>query len=474
MTTDAGRTPPPTKRHRTEASQQDHKSPNKLFKDCTITFAADVSGSTRNRVLDTEKHTILRIGSELNQPAKTEAQVVPWSTEVGRAVPLSGVTTLKSQALTNPSKLCSSRNSIESLQKSSLWCLMTDGFVDEDEVQRFANAVPDIQLHGTPCILIIFGWRPAKPLDVNISVGYPLLAVAPHSLVLFHDIVTDEVWPLAAKGCFEALLPSVYSDDDAAADSDELAEIKTEDEVDTDTNSNPNFGLEGQDTRGVHGAAKITVECKSSPKPAMKTLSNDNKAVKSSRSIKMESIPYGFASRDGPSSTASVSGGVQWSNLQRIEYSDLATLRIPAPLPLSVDHVALSGNRSINIMDVLNNNVSRNQSFSILSNDFDRDTLLATASSRGMGAQANEWLRRSSTADVPPQVRQAASRGQRTLDSSRGTGYASLEGLGRSARLASQGTNMSTASTLVGEDRGTRGSDRTVVDYADVLRRHLG
>ena len=454
MTTNAGRTPPPFKRRKTEETQRDGMNADKLFKDCTVTFAVDVSGSTKNRVLDTEKHAILKIGSELNQYAKAEAQVVPWSTEVGRAVLLSDVMALRSQALTNPSKLCSSRNSIDSLRKSSLWFLMTDGFVDEDEVRKFVNVVPDIQLHGTPCILIIFGWRPPKPLDVNISVGYPMLAVAPHSLVLFHDVVTDEVWPLAAKGCFEALLPGVYGDN--TADDGEWTDMKMEYQMDTTTKSHVNVGHEAEDTRDMHGAARVKAESKFSPKTATNILSDEGKAEGSLRKIKLESIPNISASFDEFPSNASTSGGVQWTSLKRIEYSDLASLRIPKPLPLSVDHVAPSGNRSISIMDVLKDNVPRHQSFSILSNDYDRDTLLATASSRGMGAQANEWLRRGSTAEAPTQVRQAALRGQRTLNSSRGTGYASLEGLGRSGRLASLRGNLSTASTLIGEERVTR------------------
>ena len=470
MTTKAERTPP-SKRQKTEATQQDGENADKLFKDCTVTFAVDVSGSTKNRVLDSEKHTILKIGSELNQPAKILAQVVPWSTEVGQAVTMSGVMDLKSQALTNPSKLCFSRNSIDPLRKSSLWFLMTDGLVDEDEVQKFANAVPDIQLHGTPCVLIIFGWRPAKPLDVNISVGYPMLAVAPHSLVLFHDIVTDEVWPLAAKGCFEALLPSVYNDN--TADDDGETDMKQESKTDANKKYNAKVGLKVEDTRELHGAAKVKAEPKFGPKTSTNIQEKEGNVEGSIRETNLKSLPNASASFDDFTPNTPIAGEVQWTSLQRIEYSDLATLRIPASPPLMVDHIALSGNRSISILDVLNNNVSRQQSFSILSNDYDRDTLLATASSRGMSAQANEWLRRSSTAETPPEVRQAALRGQRTLNSSRDTGYASLEGLGHSGRLASLGMNMSTASTLVEDERATRGSDRTVVDYADLLRRRF-
>lgn len=196
-----------------EIRMEDKKEIAKPFSDCTVTLAVDVSGSTAGRVLAVEKGAISTISSELAEPAKKAALIVPWSHRVYPTITLGGIRALEAKAGTQPSNLCYSQNSVTALQKSSLWFLMTDGQVYEHEIHKFANAVPDIQLHGTACVIIIFGRRPAMPKIINVSVGYSVFAVAPHCLLLFHDIMTEEVFALRAKGCFESLLPDNIVED---------------------------------------------------------------------------------------------------------------------------------------------------------------------------------------------------------------------------------------------------------------------
>ena len=440
MAPNAGSSRPPAKKQRLEPVQEDEKNTGKPFKDCTITFAVDVSGSTFGSVLDAEQQAILKISSHLKRPAMSAAKVVPWSTEVRPAVPLSGVPTLSSQGGTYPSDLCSSRHSITTLRQSSLWFLMTDGLVQEWEINKFANAVPKIQLHGTACVFIIFGRRPDSPKDANISVGFSVFAVVPHSVILFHDIITDDVWVLAAKGCFEALLPS--------DDEDDLDKMNVKLEKEKDTKSGVGIKSENTQENGFDGQSKTDKN----------TFLKRKKEVKSEGSSNAN--PLSIISPE-PADNTTRPQPTQWSDYPQISYADLTALHIPAPMPLSVDHIALSSGHSVSISDVLNNTVPRHQSFAILSNDSDRDTLLATASSRGLSARAHGWLRAQDTVDAPAQVRRSVGLGRQTLRSSEQSRHSSVDGLGssrwaaRSRGVGSQGSNLSTAETVVGEKVGS-------------------
>lgn len=438
--------PPPSKKQKLEPIQEDKKDTSQPFKDCNITFAVDVSASTSGSVLEAEKQAIIKISSHLNRPAMSAAKIVPWSTEVQPAVPLSGVPALQSQGGTIPSKLCSSRHSITTLRQSSLWFLMTDGKVHEREINQLANAVPRIHLHGTAAVFIIFGRRPALPKDADISVGFSVFAVVPHSVILFHDILTDDVWVLAAKGCFEVLLPR---DND---DGSENLDVPSEDEE----SNNSDVGIKSETTSENTSNDQSIPEANAFLKQEMKP-----KPEESSIASLLSAInPRHATNSAGPHPA-------QWSDYPQISYADLTALHIPAPMPLSVNQIALSSGHSVSITDVLNNTVPRHQSFAILSNDSDRDTLLATASSRGLGARAHGWLRAQDTPDAPDQVRRSVGAGRQMLRSSECSSHSSVEGLGsrgfRSRPNASRGSNLSTAETLVGEEKVGSGSSVTVV-----------
>lgn len=370
----------------------------KPFQDCTITLAVDVSGSTAGKVLSVEKSAITTICSQLTHDAKNDAQIVPWSGVVYPTLKLEEVHKLVSRGMTDPSDLCRSASSVTALRKSSLWFLMTDGHVGVHEIQTFANAVPNIQLHGTACVVIIFGSRPAMPKDVNISVGYSAFAVAPHCMILFHDTNSEEVYALRAKGCFESLLPS---DQDTPASSNNT-EVKTEDATGTKTD------------------IKIKVQ-------------SEEKEI------------------------AQVDMDTKWADVARITYRDLASLHIPNPVPLSTNHIALSDGSSISIDDVLNNNIPEPVSARLFSNERDLTSVLTTAGSRGLGDRADRWLTRSNDAAAAAGDRGrlgSIGMGRHLMQTSRGTGMASLNGLTNSARWTApeRPANLSTASTLVGYD----------------------
>ena len=389
---------PTTKKEKLDPgySEEQKTDTAKPFKDCTITLAVDVSGSTAGQVLSVEKSAIVAICSQLNSPSKHDAQIVPWSTAVYPTTNLLQAYTLRARDGTNPSSLCRSASSITALRRSELWFLMTDGQVNVHEIQNFANAVPDIQLHGTACVVIIFGSRPAMPKDVNISVGYSVFAVAPHCLILFHDINSEEVYALRAKGCFESLLPD---DNDAPAPS-------------------TNTGIKTEDATGTKPDTKTKIQ---SEEMAASQLDTDTK----------------------------------WANVARITYRDLARLHIPAPIPLSTNHIALSDGSSISIDDVLNNNLPEPVSARLFSNERDLTSVLTSAGSRGLGDSADRWLTRSNdAAEAVGDRRRLGSigMGRHLMQTSRGTGMASVNGLTNSARGSApeRSASLSTASTLVG------------------------
>ncbi|KAG7006833.1 hypothetical protein G7Y79_00012g031690 [Physcia stellaris] len=366
----------------------------KPFEDCTITLAVDVSGSTAGKVLSVEKSAITTICSQLTHDAKNDAQIVPWSGAVYPTLKLEEVHRLVPKDMTDPSHLCRSASSITALRKSSLWFLMTDGQVTVPVIQKFANAVPNIQLHGTACVVIIFGSRPAMPKDVNISVGYSVFAVAPHCMILFHDIDTEEVYALRAKGCFESLLPS---DQDTPASSN-TTRINTED------------------------ATGNLTDTKFKVQPERKEITQMDMDTK-------------------------------WADVARITYRNLARLHIPNPIPLSTDHIALSDGSSISIDDVLNNNLPEPVSARLFSNERDLTSILTTAGSRGLGDRADRWLTRSNDAAAAAGDQRrlgSIGMGRHLMRESRGTGMASMSGLSARYTPPERPANLSTASTLVG------------------------
>lgn len=296
-------------RPKADISSNAHSMPQeestKPFHDCTTTFAIDISGSTRGPVLSAERRVISTISSHLSAPAHGRVRLIPWNSTVHPALPLPSISNLSSGGGTSPSNLCTSSYSTSLLHQSSLWFLLTDGLISADEVHKFAKGVATAQLHGTPCINIIFGHRPTRPIDVNVSVGFSLFAVVPHCLLLFHDIDSDTMYVIRARGCFEPL--------------NELSES------DFDT-------------------------------------SNKN-----------------------------------WTTITRMSYLKLANLPIPPPLALGPTQIALSNDRVVDMDNLLSDRYPRRNSREIISNDQDREAVLATAASRGERKRADRWLSNSST-----------------------------------------------------------------------------
>ncbi|KAH7327539.1 hypothetical protein BKA65DRAFT_481235 [Rhexocercosporidium sp. MPI-PUGE-AT-0058] len=179
--------------------------------DVPICIAIDKSGSTYGRTLAEEVTVVQRICSLVSPRNESPAQLLPWCDKVERPIQLPTesrtMNNLISEGGTNPSILYSEPESLQALRKCGLWFLLTDGQIEDTLVQEFAVSTAELGLHGTACIVIIFGsMMDGRPATCDVSVGVAAYAVAPDCLFLFHDIATKGVFIMQAKGCFKALL----------------------------------------------------------------------------------------------------------------------------------------------------------------------------------------------------------------------------------------------------------------------------
>lgn len=173
-----------------------------------ITFAVDVSGSTEGAILQREQFAMSKICDLLNpRTLSAESKILPWSHRAKAPVHATDMKRLVSGGGTDPSVLLDDSTSCSTLQSSNLWFLLTDGAIDEPNIHKFANAIPKAGIHGTACVIILFGYASDSPYDCNITVGLSVFAVAPHSIFLFHDVKSDLLFVLQGKGCFLDLLP---------------------------------------------------------------------------------------------------------------------------------------------------------------------------------------------------------------------------------------------------------------------------
>jgi hypothetical protein len=182
-------------------------STDHLFEHAIISFAIDVSTSTRGQIIQAEQRLVLDISTILSEKARATAKVLPWCGRAGTVVGLDQLGTLQTELGTVPSAILDSSAPRTALENSTLWFLITDGQIQKQERERFARLIARYQLHGTACVTVIAGhtsW--ATPSQYDISVGVSVFAVVPDSLFLFCDVKTGELMVLQSKGVFKSLL----------------------------------------------------------------------------------------------------------------------------------------------------------------------------------------------------------------------------------------------------------------------------
>lgn len=177
-----------------------------------ISVAVDVSTSTRGLILSQEALAISTICHQLSKEAGANGRLLPWSKAAHPILRLTDSAQLRTNFGTDPSVLCSNNAHTTALKESELWFLMTDGMIEEDDINKFAEDIARNGLHGTTCVIILFGYLPAMPYQLNTSVGVSLFAVTPNCLFLFHDVESGTIYVLQHKGCFTTTFKGVWSD----------------------------------------------------------------------------------------------------------------------------------------------------------------------------------------------------------------------------------------------------------------------
>lgn len=177
------------------------------FRNSKISIAVDVSGSTFGEVLDAERQAIRSICTLVPRNLRSTIKLLPWSDVAEEPKSFSELSSLVSDGGTDPNVFIEHHQCRLALQESSFWFLMTDGLIESRDVQRFARGLLGYGLHGTACVISIFGDLGQKPSDCNITVGLSVFAVSPHTAFLYTDVESGKTFVLQTKGCFSTLLP---------------------------------------------------------------------------------------------------------------------------------------------------------------------------------------------------------------------------------------------------------------------------
>ena len=208
-----------------ERSTQDSKPinvrpPPRPFTDCDIAFAIDISQSTRGGVLAEECALIENFADGLTAKARDRLRVMPWDEIPHSIISIQDLPGIDPGGRTDPNVLLRNREQIDLLQNCHLWFLLTDGEIVPQTVRKFALGIASRGLHGTACIIVVFGPRPTKPILCNVSVGISVFGVSPNCMFLFHDSDTHTAYILQCKGCFNVLMPSGIRDLNIDTDTD--------------------------------------------------------------------------------------------------------------------------------------------------------------------------------------------------------------------------------------------------------------
>lgn len=176
------------------------------FRDCTIAFAIDTSGSTAGHILNIEREAVSTIWGLLTPPAQSRSRVIPWNSTTEPVILVEKLPILRSYGDTSPKSLARQRESRDTIQNSTLWVLLTDGVINASEYQQFAKDLALNSLHGIACIIMVFGNTRRRPCNCNISVGVSVFAVVPDCLFLFVDDTSGIVYLMQCSGRFTQML----------------------------------------------------------------------------------------------------------------------------------------------------------------------------------------------------------------------------------------------------------------------------
>ncbi|KEF53867.1 uncharacterized protein A1O9_10269 [Exophiala aquamarina CBS 119918] len=175
-----------------------------------ICVALDKSGSTAGHTLNIERKAVQEIYNLRVPNNHSSFRLIPWSDDVQDPIDLPNEVSLKGiqgRGGTNPAVLYDLNSCVETLKDCDVWFLLTDGEIVDNLVENFALRTAELGLHNKPCVIIVFGSSSTgSPANGNISVGIATFAVVPDCLFLFHDLESDVVRLMQAKGRFKNLV----------------------------------------------------------------------------------------------------------------------------------------------------------------------------------------------------------------------------------------------------------------------------
>ncbi|SPO02511.1 uncharacterized protein DNG_05184 [Cephalotrichum gorgonifer] len=178
----------------------------KPFSQANVAFAVDVSSSTAGRTILAERRFISTVSALIDPQPRSHAAILPWDRTAYPILGVSQVDTLRPKSGTDPRVLLSNQPFRDAILRSDLWFLMTDGLINEHRRYDFAETIPKTGVHGTSCVIVIFGNPAHGPGACNISVGVSVFAVVPNCAFLFCNTNTGELRLFQTRGAFNSLL----------------------------------------------------------------------------------------------------------------------------------------------------------------------------------------------------------------------------------------------------------------------------
>ncbi|OAL03835.1 hypothetical protein IQ06DRAFT_291494 [Phaeosphaeriaceae sp. SRC1lsM3a] len=114
---------------------------------------------------------------------------------------------------TTPTTILQKEMALDTIRRSDVWFLLTDGEIGDTEVQRLARLAVEHEVLDIPLVFLITGRCQKSPSTTDISVGISFFASATDTLILFKDIVTGNIYVIAGKGRFASMGGSTSAQD---------------------------------------------------------------------------------------------------------------------------------------------------------------------------------------------------------------------------------------------------------------------
>lgn len=166
-------------------------------------FAVDDSRSTAGSILKRERAFIDDLRIEHGNP---DDRVSLWGAECDKPTKDFKSTKWRStHGGTCPAKILQNTSALNTIKKSDVWFLLTDGEIFDDYVHRLAQLAHESNTLSVPIVFLIVGSRGRTPDSTNISVGVSFFAGSQDTLILFKETETGKIFVIAGKGCFARL-----------------------------------------------------------------------------------------------------------------------------------------------------------------------------------------------------------------------------------------------------------------------------